>query len=273
MNTPPLILVVTPTLGVSEYLEETVASVATQSVPLLHVLVAPRPMVPALQARYRRTVVLADAGRAGGIYGALNVALREVNAPWGWFTYINDDDRLRPEFTEMARRHCATPAPGPVAYGQVDHIDGAGRRVGAITIERDPAWIPALLQQGISPLMQQGTLFRRDCVERLEGFDTRYRLCADLDFWLRACAHGEPFHHYPLPVAEFRLRGGQLSGNTQLTVREQTEIVHRHLPVRLSAWRRHTAVLRYRFQNLPKYLERGRRQGLRRSYSILETAT
>jgi hypothetical protein len=271
MKTSPLILVVTPTLGVSDYLEETVASVATQGIPLLHVLVTPARMVASLQARYRHTLVIADAGPAGGIYGALNAALARSATDWDWFTYINDDDRLRPGFGAMARRHFNTARPAPVAYGLVDLIDEAGERISTITCERDPAWIPALLQQGISPLMQQGTLFRRDCVGRLQGFDTRYRLCADLDFWLRACAAGERFQHYDLTVGEFRLRGGQLSGDTQLTVREQTDIVRRHLPVRLPAWRRHAAVLRYRLHNLPHYLERGRRRGLRTSYRLLES--
>lgn len=268
---PPTLLVVTPTLGESAFLEQTVAAVAALRLPVRHFLAVPFPQIERLQARYPDTHVVADAGRDGGIYGALNVALAMASKDWDWFTYINDDDLLLPDFATMVQAHLARADAEPVIYGDVEMIDEAGRRLGLITVERDAAWIPALLQQGISPLMQQGMLFRRDCVARLQGFDSRYRLCADLDFWLRACAAGDRFRYYPYTVGRFRLRAGQLSGNTELTVREQRDIVARHYPNRLPAWRRQFAALRYRFHNLPRYLERFRRaRGFPTSYELLE---
>jgi len=271
MNPLPTLLVVTPTLGETPLLEQTVASVAAQPLPLLHVLAVPLRRVAALQARYPHTTVVPDAGRGGGIYGALNAALAQAPTSWDWFTYINDDDLLLPGLGAVAREHFARPDPEPVIYGNVEQIDEAGSRVGEVTVEDDPNWIPALLQQGISPAMQQGMLFRRDCVAKLQGFDTRYRLCADLDFWLRARAAGLRFRYYPVAVAQFRLRAGQLSGDTSLTRREQSEIVRRHFPARLPAWRRHLAHVRYRLHNLPRYLERLRRHGPRTSYQMLQS--
>lgn len=269
MKPVPTILVVTPTLGESPYLDETMAAVAALPLPLRHLLAVPAARVATLQDRYPRALVVPDAGRAGGIYGALNAALAQAPAGWDWFTYINDDDLLLPGFAEVADRHFSRPDHEPVTYGDVEMIDEHGRCLSAITVERNPGWIPALLQQDISPIMQQGMLFHRTCVARLRGFDTRYSLCADLDFWLRACAAGERFRYYPVPVARFRLRGGQLSGNTILTVLEQRQIVARHLPTRLPAWLRHTAALRYRLQNLPRYLQRFRSRGPFTSYALL----
>jgi GT2 family glycosyltransferase len=141
-----------------------------------------------------------------------------------------------------------------------------------VTTEANPRWFPALLQQGISPLMQQGMMFRRDCVENLGGFDPAYRLCADLDFWLRASTRGFRFRHHSATVACFRLRRGQLSGDTNLTEREQRQIVQRALPSPLSAWRCRLARWRYRIGNLPLYLERIRRHGFLTSYQMLQQA-
>ena len=126
-----------------------------------------------------------------------------------------------------------------------------------------------LLQQGISPLMQQGMVFRRGVVERLRGFNTRYRLCSDLDFWLRAYVGGAKFRSHRLRVAQFRLRRGQLSGNTSITQFEQADIVSRHLPRRVSPIVRGYARLRYRWCNLPRYVARMRSRGFQRSYEIL----
>ncbi len=270
MSSPATLLVVTPTLGESAFLEQTMASVAALDLPVIHVLAAPAARVASLQERYPLAVVVPDAGRTGGIYGALNAALAGAPGNWEWFTYINDDDVLLPGFATVLQRHLARSAPEPVTYGDVELIDEAGGHVGLVTVERNPGWIPALLQEGISPVMQQGMLFHRACVTRLGGFDTRYRLCADLDFWLRARAAGERFRYYPVPVAQFRLRRGQLSGNTARTILEQDSIVRRHFPDQLPAWRRHVACWRYRLHNFPRYLERIRSRGFRTSYRMLE---
>ena len=273
MKSSPSLLVVTPTLGDSRYLDQTVESVQTQPLAICHVLSVPAPRVAELQARYPHTIVVPDAGRAGAIYGALNAALAQAPAGWDWFTYINDDDLLLPGFGEMARRHLASANPAPVTYGDVGLIDEEARLLGRITVAPDPRWIPALLQDGISPVMQQGMLFHRNTVTRLRAFDLHYRLCADLDFWLRACAAGDRLRYYPVPVAQFRLRRGQISGDTAQTEREQEEIVRRLFPARLSAARRRVTRLRYRLHNLPRYFERFRARGVRTSYELLESAT
>jgi glycosyltransferase involved in cell wall biosynthesis len=267
------ILVVTPTLGDSVFLDKTMNSVGTQLLDILHVISAPAEKQQALQMRFPKACVVPDGGKSGGIYGALNAALNKVTEGWDWFTYINDDDMLLPGFSEAFYRHMRSVASEPVIYGDVDLIDENGGVISRITTERDPAWIPALLQQGISPLMQQGMLFRRDIVRRLKGFDLRYRLCADLDFWLRAYTAGAKFRYYPKRVAQFRLRSGQLSGNTATTRHEQDEIVQRHLPVPVTPWSVRFARWRYRACNLPRYLERTRARGFRTSYQLLQGNT
>lgn len=264
------ILVVTPTLGESVFLDKTMDSVATQPLDIMHVISAPAKKQRALQVRFPRARVVIDNGKEGGIYGAINAALTQTTGEWDWFTYINDDDVLLPGFSEVFYRHLKSAAPEPVIYGDVALIDERDRKISLVTTERDPAWIPALLQQGISPLMQQGMLFRRETVRRLQEFDTRYRLCADLDFWLRAYASGEEFRYYPTCVAQFRVRGGQLSGNTALTMREQEEIIGRHLPVPVSRLKKQVARWRYRTCNLPRYMARMRSRGFRTSYQLLQ---
>lgn len=267
------ILIVTPTLGESGFLDETMASVEALPLDIVHVLSVPASKVAGLAARYPNAIVTPDAGKTGGIYGALNAGLRAAPPGWDWFTYINDDDTLLPGFGLAAFRHFGQTSPEPVFYGDVELIDGQGQCIARITTARNPGWIPALLQQGISPLMQQGMLFRRDVVEQLAGFDLRYRLCADLDFWLRAYAGKNRFRYHPLRVARFRLRDGQLSGDTRITIAEQDDIVARHLPDRVSSPKRWLTRLNYRLFNLPRYLARIRRRGFLTSYAMLQPGT
>lgn len=272
MNESQCLLVVTPTLGDSPFLDLTVASIEAQPLHIRHVISTPGRRVAELAARYPNALVVPDAGRLGGIYGAINAGIDAANArfKWDWFTYINDDDALLPGFGHVTLENLRSSDPAPVLYGDVELIDEEGARISRITTAENPDWIPALLHQGISPLMQQGMVFRRDVVDRLGGFDLRFRLCADLDFWLRAYAHGAPFRYHPECVAQFRLRNGQLSSDTSVTKAEQDTIVARHLPSRTSCVSRLATRLLYRAYNLPRYVERFRTRGLRTSYALLQ---
>lgn len=270
MNETQCLLVVTPTLGESPFLDQTVASIEAQPLHIRHVIAAPGRKVAELAARYPHALVVPDTGRLGGVYGAINAGIQAAKFKWDWFTYINDDDALLPGFGRVMLQNLRESAPSPVVYGDVELVDEEGSRISCITTAENPAWIPALLHQGISPLMQQGMAFRRDVVDRLGGFDLRYRLCADLDFWLRAYASGERFRYHPESVAQFRLRHGQLSSDTSVTQAEQDSIVERHLPNRSSALERFSTRVLYRTYNFPRYVERFRNRGLRTSYAILQ---
>jgi hypothetical protein len=263
------LLIVTPTLGDSEFLDASIQAVRDLPLRTTHVISCPAGKIAAMKQRFPHCIVVPDAGREGAIYGALNVALEQAPKDWDWFTYINDDDELTPGFAQMAREHFSRTNAEPVTYGDVRLITDDGTPVSRITTEKTPRYFAPLLRQGISPLNQQGMLFRADVVRELKGFDLRYRLCADLDFWLRAHAAGHAFRHYPLEVGKFRIRAGQLSGNVALTIREQQDIVSRVLPGNSSALALRWARLRYRVLNLPRYLERRRHAGWSTSNALL----
>jgi len=263
------LLIVTPTLGQSPFLDRTVDGILALPAPVNHVMVCPGPLVATLASRFPHAIVLEDAGREGGIYGAINIALQAAGEDWDWFTYINDDDELGPDFSKVAQRHFAKTDPEPVVYGNVRVIDESGRTISLLTTEDSPHFIPALLRAGVSPLNQQGMLFRRDVVRELGEFDTKYRICADLDFWARALAAGRRFCYYPSEVGRFRIRRGQISGDVNLTIREQDEIARRLFPEAGGALDRFVAKFRYRVRNLPRYLARSRTVGWISSNQIL----
>lgn len=258
----PEILILTPTLGTSRYLPETMAAVgAITGARIRHVLVCPAERIPALRQAYPACTVVADAGRAGGIYGALNAGLNAGPDGWDWFTYINDDDLLAPGFSRLLAQHCRPENAATVAYGNIMNIDPSGCPLGRMTVEPAPGRMPALLQQGISPAGQQGMLFGRPVVQALAGYRLEFKLCADLDFWARAHARGFRFVHYPWTVGSFRIQPGQLSGDVALTRRELEAITAECFPAPSPAAARGWARILYRLYNAPRYLERWRALG------------
>jgi hypothetical protein len=235
-----------PTLGDSPWLSEALQSargVAGAEV----VLISPRVDWPkGGSVRWAQ-----DPGR--GLYAALNVGLR-AGGEWDAFTWINDDDRLRPEFTAAvdALAHAG------IGYGRVGVVDTAGARMGELPVARHGRDVRALLARGIMPLAQPGTAMRRDVIDRLGGLDETYRLAGDLDLFVRAVASGVTFTFVNTTVAEFRLRAGQLSKQEAVA---ETEKERALAPLRGTSGRGTAALLRFRWANRSVYLERIRRHG------------
>src|SRR5688572_16128156 len=93
--TPMKLLAVTPTLGTSAWLADTVASIAAFGPTCQHVIVAPSAMQGPLTARFPKCTVIIEP--MGGMYAAINDGI-ETTQRWDAFTYINDDDLLLPDF-------------------------------------------------------------------------------------------------------------------------------------------------------------------------------
>lgn len=254
------LLLLTPTLGCSSWLPETIetAASAAKDVPMQQVLVAPPDAVEALQLRWPVLKVLADAP-GGGVYGAINAGAAAVG-DWRWLTWINDDDRLLPGFAELWRRVQAAPDSADVWYGDVDYIDEAGTQIAAMPVCRQPADVPALLASGVAPFSQQGALISAELWRRLGGIDASLRIAGDLDFWVRAASIGARFRYCPSTVAEFRIRAGQLSSEVGRAEAEIATVLGRR-DLRVGRWRARLAVARFRSRNLLRILARVGRTG------------
>ncbi len=252
------LLVVTPTLGQSPWLEETVRSVATLPCPCAHVLVAPADAVAGLEARFPAVRVVAEPG--GGMYAAINAGLAAVEG-WRACTYINDDDLLLPRMSEVMA-HART-AEARVVYGGVRLINTQGKRIGAIPISPVPSLNRLLYAQRTEPVYQHGTVITRAVVERLGPFDASLRFCGDSEFLARACVAGIPFVCATKSVvAAFRLRAGQLTKNLPVMLAEHHIVYNKH---RLAAERitlaHRWARFVFRLANVPVYAERIARYG------------
>lgn len=252
------ILVVTPTLGSSPWLEATVASVAQFQPTCRHVLVAPAAQQDDLARRFPAAQVVPEPG--GGMYAAINAGLASAGE-WDGFTYINDDDLLLPRFARVLEglRHNPTGA----VYGGVQLIGTHGQPLGSIPISPFPSLNRRLYAQRVEPVYQHGTLFSRHLYERMGGFDESFRFCGDTEYMARACVAGLPFRCATLRnVAAFRLRAGQLTKNLPVM---QAESDRAHAKLALPAPRitpaHRWARLVFRVANLPVYLERIARHG------------
>jgi glycosyltransferase involved in cell wall biosynthesis len=264
------LLVVTPTLGESRWLAETVASVAAVVELSRHVLVAPAAVTMSLISRFPKVDVVADPG--GGMYAAINAGLAAAR-DWDAFTYINDDDVLLPRFADVvAAIRVAGAQQARVAYGGVRLIDAGGQRLGAIPVSPVPQLNRALYAQRLEPVYQHGTIATRAVIETLGAFDASLRYCGDSEFLARACVRGVPFVRATKhEVAAFRLRSGQLTKRRAALIAERARVDEKlgllapqptHI-LRHARWR-------FRAANLLIYAERIRRHGFVSFDELLE---
>lgn len=252
------LLVVTPTLGRSPWLEETVASVQAQPFSCRHALVAPPARVAELAARFPEALVVPEPG--GGMYAAINAGLAAAGE-WDAFTYINDDDLLLPRFADVVARVRTTEP--RIAYGGVRLINAAGRRLGAIPTSPFPALNRLLYAQRVEPVYQHGTVATRAVVKQIGPFDESLRFCGDSEFLARATVARIPFVcASSRVVAAFRLRAGQLTKNLPLMQEEHLRLYAKlKLPAEHLTWRHRGARLLFMAANSPVYLERIYRHG------------
>jgi glycosyltransferase involved in cell wall biosynthesis len=183
----------------------------------------------------------------GSMYAALNVGFRSTDEPW--LTWINADDLI---FCDLLQSRIAAAGAADITYGRVDFIDSQGRFIHS-WLSAPPRALGALYRSGYSPILQQGTLFRRSTFDRLNGFDERYRFVGDADFWWRASEAGLAFSrsNHP-PVAAFRIHAAQLS---TAHAREMRAEHRRMVAAHTGRWRPSVVgpLFRWRLENLGAY--------------------
>ena len=262
------ILVITPTLGDSPWLAETVASVAALSLDGEHVLVAPAAAVPKLAARFSGVTVTAEPG--GGMYAAINAGVAAARE-WDAVTYINDDDLLLPGFAAVVAALVGRGNQPFLAYGGVRLIDTEGRRLGAIPVSPSPRLNRDLYAQRLEPVYQHGTLVSRAAWEQQGGFDAAFLYCGDSEFLARLCVRGVPALRVGGEVAAFRLHRDQLTKNRPVMIEERARVDEklglRAGPLTFRHW---WARLVFRAANLPVYAGRILRHGFVSFDQLLE---
>lgn len=220
------LLVITPTLGCSVYLDRAVASITRFADGARHVIVAPEAAVEGLGNRFPDSIVMAEMPGSDGVYPAIAYALEKHSKGRTWFTWVNDDDLLEAGFEQLCAR--ASNQHGcDIIYGKVRFIDTTDRSMFFVPQARYESLLRACVRTGQVPFTQQGTLIRVSAFNRVGGFQKGFRLSADTDFFLKLLQPGAGALYVDALVASYRLHVDQLSSNEFQQSQEHALIAQR----------------------------------------------
>ncbi len=185
------------------------------------------------------------AGPDAGIYDAMNKGIAAARGDALFF--LNADDRLAHPgvLAELAQTLVWRSA--DLAFGDIVVFDEQQTRLRTHRHVR-------VARLGHESLSHQAVLARRGCFDRVGSFDTRYRICADLDWFMRCGAAGLRFAYLPQLVCRC-MAGGASSRQYTLKMQEARQLVRLYQPPlqrlgqRVAAGlRRRAAELSLRFQ-------------------------
>ncbi|MEB3262371.1 MAG: glycosyltransferase [Cyanobacteriota bacterium] len=211
--------VLMPCLNPGGFLDEAIASCLNQP-ELKQLLVADGGSEAATVERLRAWAgrdprVVWWSGSDGGPADALNRALVKAEADLiGW---LNADDRYEPGCLQRAVQALSEHHQWQMVYGHGQHVDEAGGFL-ELYPSREPAVGLEAFQEGCF-ICQPTVLLRRHFLEQLGGFDASWRVCFDLDLWLRAFSVApEAIGFVPALQASTRLHRDTITARQQWRV-------------------------------------------------------
>jgi GT2 family glycosyltransferase len=262
----PLVLAV-PVFNVAEYLPATLESLNAQGPHVRWYLQDGASTDQTIEiarsfARPGDTVVSEpDAGQAD----ALNRAFAKMGGQIVGF--LNGDDLIAPGTAERVVRFFEEHPDIDLVYGRVEWIDRQGRvtgqhagKISSLAEMLDIYGVWWNRRQWVQPEV----FFRRSLWAKVGGFQNRWRLAFDYDFWVRCFLAGARVAHDPGIVAQFRIHAAQKSAAAEQAADDIRAIVAEHLaaqaPVHPGDRRRLHAHLSYDLYQLGRTTPAGQRR-------------
>lgn len=203
------VAVVIPCHDAAAWLEETIASVRAQAVPVAEVVVVDDGSTDGSAELAERLGVRCVRQAQAGPGAARNHGVRATAAPW--VAFLDADDRFLP--SKLQRQLAVLEASGAPACCTDAWLLRDGERGGRKNAGRDvPERLDfARLLEG-NPVICSTVVACREALERAGGFDEDRELIAteDYDLWLRM-ARQAPLHYLDEPLLEYRASAGSLS--------------------------------------------------------------
>lgn len=250
----PFVSICIPAYKAERYLAETLASVRDQTYADWEVIVTEdgsRDRTEAIVGEFAATVsqpvryTRHDPNR--GLPATRNAGFAVARGRW--IAILDSDDLWLPD--HLARCLAVAPDSGPAlvfgASSVFDSATGTELKRREPTADQLPDLAGALLESKLV-IQPAAVLFNRETLDRVGGFDARFPICNDFDYWLR-CARAEvPIVYNGAVTLRYRKHPDAMSTKSAALIAEAARVVlanARGIPGRTAADARRIARRRF----------------------------
>lgn len=234
MNKNTKISIIIPTYNIEKYLEFTLKSIISQDYPNLELVIMDAGSTDGtlqILEKYKQNFSVFISEKDNGQYDAINKGF--LHATGDIFAYINGDDTYYPWTFRMVSK----------IFNENSNIQWIGgipttmNHAGIINgfSYNTPARPRKYIQNGwfkdnsFGYLQQEGMFWTRELWEKSGGLDTKYRLAADYDLWIKFSKYSE-LVSVGIPFACFRIRKDSRSYAFENVYKAEVTEISRDLP-------------------------------------------
>ncbi len=201
-----LISIITPNYNGSKFLDGCIQSVLEQKVQFEHIVIDGGSTDSSLEIIKKYNHIRCISEKDNGMYYAINKGLRVASGDI--IAYLNSDDRYTPGALERVLRVFEKSNPDYI-YGDCRMVDESRKELYVYKSVSVPRSI--LTKLSVVPWAQPSSFYKRSVFEKLNGFDTKYKLAADYHFMKRVILHDFTSASISNPLSEFMKRNDALS--------------------------------------------------------------
>jgi glycosyltransferase involved in cell wall biosynthesis len=221
--------IITVCYNAEQYIEAAVQSVLSQTYPLIEYIIVDGASTDATMVivnKHKDKIAKIISEKDNGIYDAMNKAVRNCSGDLVYF--LNADDRLYSPKTVETVIDAFEQDDAEILYGKVfvlnipKELEGnfeKGFKCNNVFKNKRQ-----LLAQGMT---QQSFFSKKHLFDRVGGFDTQFKLNADLDWLLRVYNSGAKIKFTDNYLAHFRYQGRSYQMRHE-TVLDRIKIVYRN---------------------------------------------
>jgi glycosyltransferase involved in cell wall biosynthesis len=221
----PLVTVVIPSYNQGRFLEATLRSIFTQSIPV-EVMLADGGSTDntlSIVERWRDRLSWFRTGWDAGQASAINEGISYGRAPF--VCWLNSDDIFLPGGLLTLLEAIETDDSNTVAYGNCLRIDEFGHVIGKCRV--GPVTTAGLSRRCV--VAQSASIIRRQAWERIGGLNETLHFSPDYDLWWRLHRSGARFYYIANEVAAVRLHAAAKTiRNASEMYAEAQSVVLRH---------------------------------------------
>lgn len=228
----PLITIAVPSFNQGIFLEEALASIFLQDIPVEVFVLdggssdSSLRVIRKWENRLAGWRSHADKGQAA----AINEGIARGNSPY--VCWLNSDDLFLPTGLKVLLDHMEKHKEAPAVYGRSWNLVQKNNK-------RYPVWVEPFREPRLALrciISQPATLIRRDAWEAVGGVDESLHMAMDYDLWWKLFKFGGPLRFVDSYVALNRIhKSTKTNTNRRLHYKEAIKVVrkyHQHVPLK-----------------------------------------